>query len=53
MASVIVSVAADAKSFSARAEPERYGRTGRLSFYLDRAGLQKKDVGGKPLSPPK
>jgi hypothetical protein len=48
-----VSVTSDSKSFAARAEPERYGQTGRLSFYLDRAGLQKKDVGGKPLSPSK
>lgn len=48
-----VVVAADSKSFTARAEPERYGRTGRLSFYLDRSGFQKKDVGGKPLSAPK
>ena len=48
-----VQLAADSKSFTARAEPERYGRTGRLSFYLDKAGLQKKDVGGKPLSPSK
>ena len=46
-----VSVTSDSKSFTAHAEPERYGQTGRLSFYLDRAGLQKKDVGGKPLSP--
>ena len=48
-----VSVAADSKSFTARAEPERYGRTGRLSFYLDKSGLRKKDVGGKPLPPSK
>jgi hypothetical protein len=48
-----VNLATDAKSFSARAEPERYGRTGRLSFYLDKSGIQKKDVGGKPLSPSK
>ena len=46
-----VSVAADNKSFTARAEPERYGRSGRLSFYMDKSGIQKKDVGGKPLSP--
>ena len=46
-----VNVSPDAKSFTARAEPERYGRTGRLSFYLDKSGIQKKDVGGKPLSP--
>lgn len=41
------------KSYSARAEPERYGRTGRLSFYLDASGLQHKDTGGKPLNPSK
>lgn len=48
-----VHVGADARSFTARAEPERYGRTGRLSFYLDKSGIQKKDAGGKPLSPSK
>jgi hypothetical protein len=48
-----INVTADTKSFTAHAEPERYGRTGRLSFYLDKSGLQKKDVGGKPLSPSK
>ena len=41
------------KSYTARAEPERYGRTGRLSFYLDPSGVQRKDTGGKPLSPTK
>jgi hypothetical protein len=45
-----VNVSSDAKSFTARAEPERYGRTGRLSFHLDASGVRKKDVGGKPLS---
>ncbi|HEX7315490.1 MAG TPA: hypothetical protein VF297_16340 [Pyrinomonadaceae bacterium] len=48
-----VQIGSDAKSFTARAEPERYGRSGRLSFYMDNSGLQKKDVGGKPLSPSK
>ncbi len=48
-----VNVTPDAKSYTARAEPERYGRTGRLSFYLGQSGLQKKDTGGKPLSPSK
>jgi hypothetical protein len=48
-----VSLAPDSKSFTARAEPERYGHSGRLSFYLDGSGIQKKDVGGKPLSPSK
>jgi hypothetical protein len=46
-----VQLGPDSKSFTARAEPERYGRSGRLSFYLDRSGIQKKDTGGKPLSP--
>ena len=48
-----VNITSDAKSFTAHAEPERYGRTGKLSFYLDKSGIQKKDVGGKPLSPSK
>jgi hypothetical protein len=48
-----VQLGADSKSFTARAEPERYGRSGRLSFYLDQFGIQKKDAGGKPLSPPR
>lgn len=46
-----VTTTADAKSYTARAEPARYGRTGRLSFYMDNSGLRKKDTGGKPLSP--
>ncbi|MBV9923943.1 MAG: hypothetical protein JOZ96_02810 [Acidobacteria bacterium] len=48
-----VSLGPGSKSFTARAEPERYGHTGRLSFYLDKSGIQKKDAGGKPLSPSK
>ena len=31
----------------------RYGHTGRLSYYMDGSGIQKKDTGGKPLSPAK
>jgi hypothetical protein len=38
------------KSYVARAEPERYRRTGRLSFYMDASGIQRKDTGGKPLN---
>jgi hypothetical protein len=34
------------------AEPLRYGRTGRLSFYMDKTGIQTKDNGGKPFSAP-
>ncbi|HEU4434964.1 MAG TPA: hypothetical protein VFR51_16385 [Pyrinomonadaceae bacterium] len=41
---------ADAKSWYATAEPVQYGRTGRLSFYLDASGVRSGDVGGKPLS---
>lgn len=41
--------AADSKSWYATAEPAQYGRTGRLSFYLDAAGVKNGDVGGKPL----
>jgi hypothetical protein len=45
-------VAADGKSYKLNAEPVRYGRTGRLSFYTDAAGMQEKDNGGKPFNPP-
>jgi hypothetical protein len=41
------------KGYEAHAEPARYNRTGRLSFRMDQSGtIQKKDTGGKPLSPP-
>ncbi|HEX8281869.1 MAG TPA: hypothetical protein VF588_00705 [Pyrinomonadaceae bacterium] len=43
----------DGKTYAARAEPARYGHSGRLSFYMDGSGIQRKDAGGKPLSPPK
>ena len=39
----------DAKSWYATAEPAQYGRTGKLSFYLDAAGVRSGDTGGKPL----
>ena len=41
--------ATDGKSWYATAEPVQYGRTGRLSFYLDAAGAKSGDAGGKPL----
>jgi hypothetical protein len=41
--------ATDGKSWYATAEPAQYGRTGRLSFYLDASGVRSSDVGGKPL----
>lgn len=40
---------ADGKSWYATAEPAQYGRSGRLSFYLDASGVRSSDVGGKPL----
>jgi hypothetical protein len=39
----------DGKSWYSTAEPAQYGRTGRLSFFLDSAGVRSGDVGGKPL----
>lgn len=40
---------ADGKTWYATAEPVQYGRTGRLSFYLDASGVRSGDNGGKPL----
>jgi hypothetical protein len=41
----------DGKSWYATAEPAQYGRTGRLSFYLDASGVRSGDNGGKPMVP--
>ena len=41
------------KSWNATAEPVQYGRTGKLSFFLDASGVRSGDTGGKPLTPPK
>jgi hypothetical protein len=41
---------ADGRSWYATAEPAQYGRSGRLSFYLDASGVRSGDVGGKPLT---
>lgn len=41
--------ATDGKSWYATAEPAQYGRSGRLSFYLDASGVRSGDNGGKPL----
>jgi hypothetical protein len=46
-----ITPAANGKSYAAHAEPARYNHTGRLSFYMDAGGIQKKDVGGKPIGP--
>ena len=47
-------LSADAKSFTATAEPAVYGKTGKLSFWFEVNGdknssLHNKDDGGKPL----
>ncbi|HEY6803434.1 MAG TPA: hypothetical protein VI306_07635 [Pyrinomonadaceae bacterium] len=39
----------DGKTWYATAEPAQYGRTGKLSFYVDAAGVKSGDQGGKPL----
>jgi hypothetical protein len=39
------------KSWNAAAEPAEYGRTGKLSFYMDAVGVRSGDKGGKPLTP--
>lgn len=39
------------KSWNAAAEPAQYGRTGKLSFYMDAAGVRSGDKSGKPLTP--
>ncbi|HKE60014.1 MAG TPA: hypothetical protein VKB46_25055 [Pyrinomonadaceae bacterium] len=44
-----VNRAADSKSWYATAEPAQYGRTGKLSFYLDSAGIRSGDAAGQPL----
>jgi hypothetical protein len=46
-----VNKSADGKTWYATAEPAQYGKTGRLSFYRDAAGVRSGDVGGKPLMP--
>jgi hypothetical protein len=48
-----VTALAGGKSWNAGAEPARYGRTGRLSFFMDAAGVRSSDTGGKPLAPDK
>jgi hypothetical protein len=44
-----VALSKDAKSWTARAEPVSYNRTGRLSFFMDQTGIRSADTGGKPL----
>lgn len=44
-----VKVAKDGKSWTAGAEPVKYGRTGRLSYFMDMTGIRSADIAGKPL----
>ena len=45
-----VTVARDGKSYTASAEPARYGHSGKLSFWMDQTGnIRKIDNGGKPI----
>ena len=48
-----INVSPDAKTWTAHAEPAQYGRSGRLSFFMDAAGVRSSDTGGKPLNPRK
>jgi hypothetical protein len=48
-----VNAPAGGKTWNAAAEPAQYGRTGRLSFFLDASGVRSSDVGGKALPPVK
>jgi hypothetical protein len=47
-----INVTADKKSWTAAAEPAQYGRTGRLSFFMDATGVRSGDAAGKPLPMP-
>ena len=44
-----INVSPDRKSWFAAAEPAEYGKSGKLSYYLDSSGVRSGDVGGKPL----
>lgn len=46
-----VNALAGGKTWNAAAEPAQYGRSGRLSFFLDASGVRSSDTGGKPLVP--
>ena len=46
-----VTVGKDGKTYLAGAEPTSYGRTGKLSYWMDQTGtIRSLDNGGKPLS---
>jgi hypothetical protein len=47
---ISVVLGSDKKSFFVTAEPSRYGRSGKLSFYGDSTGLRAEDLKGGPAS---
>jgi hypothetical protein len=46
-----IALGKDARSYSVSAEPAQYGRSGKLSFFMDQNGIRSSDTGGKPLEP--
>lgn len=50
-----IALSSNRKSWTAAAEPAQYGKTGKLSFFMDQTGVKSADFGGKPLptAPPK
>jgi hypothetical protein len=44
-----VDLANGGKAYSAGAEPAQYGRSGKLSFYMDSGGIKSSDNGGRRL----
>ncbi|MFN0138764.1 MAG: hypothetical protein ACKVQW_01590 [Pyrinomonadaceae bacterium] len=44
-----IKLASDKKSYFANATPAEYGKSGKLSFLLDKLDIKSKDNGGKPL----
>lgn len=45
-----ITLGKDAKTFMVGVEPAQYGRTGRLSFFMDQSGVRSGDKEGKPLT---
>jgi hypothetical protein len=45
-----VSAIDSGKTWNGGAEPAQYGRSGKLSFFLDPTGVRSSDTGGKPLN---
>lgn len=45
-----ITLGKEGKTYTVNAEPAQYGRTGRLSFFMDHSGVRSGDNGGKPLN---